>query len=214
MKENILITPPTSGGDLQFLGEVNLINYSTFSTQVGVTVGTLTTHRNINKWLHYLVGDTELYVSMVNIRHTISPNQLKSANVVYGSKTTTIGGKTYKVRLLKGIRPDPEGITWDTGYDAEITHGSEWNRLIYPLLPAESASYPQDSQVGEDFANYDQIDLDGNGATTSRSWCQENWNNGTNFVLRGLHSLSYVYGFGPAVALPSYGWRPVLELVA
>ena len=210
MKENILITPPTSGGDLQFLGEVNLINYSTFSTQVGVTVGTLTTHRNINKWLHYLVGDTELYVSMVNIRHTISPNQLKSANVVYGSKTTTIGGKTYKVRLLKGIRPDPEGITWDTGYDAEITHGSEWNRLMYPLLPAE-AGYSQNSQVGEDFASYSPVDIDV--YNTYYSWCQENWNNGTNFVIRGWHSLSRATSYAPTNTSTARGWRPCLELV-
>ena len=179
-----------------------------------MTVGTLTTHRNINKWLHYIDNGVEKYVSMVNIKHSITYNQLLVANVIDDSKTITIDGKTYKVRLLKGIRENTEGITWSTGYDTEITHGSEWNRLIYPLLPPFDSSYPQDSQVVPDFANYAPVNIDAYpGSTTYRSWCQENWNNSTNFVHRGYSSLSNVGSNAPTYTNTAIGWRPCLELV-
>src|SRR5690606_34088098 len=139
-------------------------------------------------------------------------NELNAATIVFGDRVITIGDYQYKIRLMKGIRPDTDGITWSTGYDNEISHGSEWNRLMYNILP-ESTAGQQASQIGTDWVSYTpaEVNATGNGYY---SWCQELWSTSTTYcVVRGITSLSDVNNGRASDPSTNCGWRACLELV-
>jgi len=207
-------TPEDNKG---FFGEVpssDLITGTALSTLVNLTAGTNATNVDNIPWLKFFIDDTVIFVAKRHFKNTISWNDLNAAGLIDGSQTVIIGNYQYKIRLMKGIRPDPDGITWSQGYDTEITWGSEWNRLIYNILPAFSASFPQDSQVGDDWVSYNSSDIDADtGGNTSLSICQEYWDSGPNVTSRGGISLSICQSAPVSATQLKYGWRPVLELI-
>lgn len=167
-------------------------------------------------WLKFIIDDKILFVAKRSLRYQISWNALNGRNIVNGTGGVTIGGYQYKIRLLKGIRPDPEGIEWSTTnyYNPEITHGSEWNRLFYNLLPETVSGY-HDSQIGPDIANYNFMELGGSGSEGNYSWCQESWNLSTNKVVRGTTDMCMCVSRSPTTTNnKNLGWRPCLELIA
>lgn len=203
-----------------FFGETlpsDLITGTALTTMVGLTTGTNKTDIDTISWLKFALDDKILFVSKRSLKYNISWSALQSYNIVDGSRIITIGTYQYKIRLLKGIRPDTTGIVWKTGVDPEITWGSEWNRLMYNLLPPDSAPYTQDSQVGADWADYsaDNIGQYPKETIGRNSWCQESaFDTSQNSpISRGYRALTVLYTNTSTTVNTDLAWRPCLELV-
>lgn len=202
-----------------FLGEVlpsELISGDELASTLGLTQG-VSESPDI-PWLKFLdpVDDVTKYIAKRPFRHSLSWSHLRAADVVYGERTIVINSLSYKVRLIRGVISDPNVTR--TGHDVATSHGSEWNRLFYPLIPNPYLK-PMSGISGEgivfgSWASYTEEELgmkSGNGRITL---CQEtNLLAANQIVTRGLHGVTH---FGPATntrSIASNGWRPVLELV-
>lgn len=171
-------------------------------------------------WLHFELDGVTLYVSKKPLRYDLTKNTLKQRGVITGGNTVEINGKNYKVRLLKGASGDKVAST-SSGNDLTTTHGSEWNRLFYPLVtePNNAPNFPisREGIVFGSLANYSEADLGMLTTNGGQSICQESTSYGYNTVVRGYMGVVRVSGVSDS--LPSYsnrnrlGWRPVLELV-
>ncbi len=145
-------------------------------------------------WFKFAFRKKILFVAKKPMRHTISWNHIDAVGAVFGAATVTIGGLTYKVRLLTGGNNDPASEA-----------GGEWDELIYGI----HGSQPPD------WDNYTDADIGVDGTLDGRyNWCQEtSSSNSANRVGRGASGVAH---FGPQDATTVYafvGWRPVLELV-
>lgn len=236
--------PLACGMGVCFYGEIPSSQFIT-GNQLASTVG-LTEGVNIfpnEPWLKFSLDGVILYISKKSIRHSISWNHLNSKNLVYGNKTITIQGKTYKIRLPKAIkngnvqdRYDPSksiyvGTNLFAGFDIFEANGSEWNRLMYPIFNGVHLQESiQDMSQHSDplslpfgtFANYSEADLntdhranlDVGGYT---SWCQEDaWrdnNTSNNAAYGGYRGVTRYMSDPKTEKTTNVGWRPVLELV-
>lgn len=206
------------GGNMQagFFGEVpasELITGDALASRIGLSSGTA--QFSNEPWLKFAYQGKIQFVAKKPFRYSLSWNDINAANAVYGDRTVTIGGLTYKVRLMRGAENDPSNYT-DDDRDAI---GSEWNRLLLPIHKNASSNwtYPEYGGVTEDWGiDYTDADLlthynHGNGAY---SWCQETQgDNASGRVCRGELGVSYS---GSSCASDSFsycGWRPVLELL-
>jgi len=233
MKEQLLINVKSGIAEgVEFLGELDssFMTYSTLSTTLGVTQGSLNTTSQKDKWLKFKLDGKELIVSKVAIRGSISWDHLYSKGLVYGTndnginptgtptnqyRTVEIQGKTYKVRLLKGSDTDP--FATDTGgYDLEGSRNSEWSRLFYPIVIDDPNIT---SYTGPMLASYSEADLqmrwiDGTQTPGSYNWCQERHLAASNYrVLRGLAGPSRLNGYISSFDAANRGWRGCLELL-
>lgn len=196
-----------------FLGEVsgaNFISGSGLRAMVGLTAGT---SRNPSvDWLNFSLDGKIIYVAKKNIQGSISWDNLNALDIVYGGKIVTIGGRQYKVRLLKG-RGDSYTTNYVSGYDIPETHGSEWNRLMYHVSgrPFANVSNTLASEgiTEGDWAQYSEADLD----MIIYSHCQDMVNGTNSRALRGANGVSFAHSRAPANVASNYGWRPCLELV-
>lgn len=209
-------TPEDNKG---FFGETTpeeLISGNALATKIGLTAGTNAADIDDIPWLKFFIDDTVLFVAKRHFKGNLTWDDINAVNAIDGSQTLIIDEYQYKIRLMQGIGPDAVS-PWTRTYDDPATWGSEWNRLMYNLLPAYSSSYPQTSQVGEDWVNYNPTDIDAfPGTTIHTSICQEWWNgqigNGSR-VVRGYYSLSSLGMWGDSDLSVHFGWRPVLELI-
>lgn len=201
-----------------FYGELpvtELISGDALASAIGLTAG-IAQHSN-EPWLKFNLDGRTLFVAKKPYRYNISWGQLNAANAVYGSRTIEINGDTFKVRLLKGSATDPHVGVGGTAYDPVGAYGSEWNRLLYPLIP-DPSSRPSFPLTGEgllygEWANYTETELvlilaGGNGRL---QWCQES--QGTNRVARGSFGVSGLHLVPASYVDANCGWRPCLELV-
>ncbi|MGY0692992.1 hypothetical protein ACW2QC_09415 [Virgibacillus sp. FSP13] len=210
-------------GDMQagFFGEVpasELMNGTQLASAIGLSAGTAQ-HTN-EPYLKFAYEGNIQFVAKKTFRYSLSWDQIDAADAVFG-KTITIGGRQYKVRLMRGAENNPANSFNDADKDAI---GSEWNNLMLPIHARASSgewSYPQyvgdvdDWGIG--FTDEDLLTSSdyGNGYT---SWCQEvNDTTTTRRVARGggivskgaEHIQSGTHDFYSI----AYGWRPVLELL-
>ena len=126
------------GTNIRFYGEVKARRFITgdkLASSIGLTEG-----ESINsetEWFRYLVNGEEFYIPKKPFRYGISWDQINDANAVFGDKTVTINGKTYKVRLLRAFNNSATSDVRNTpvgSYKGEKNKGSEWNKLILPLV--------------------------------------------------------------------------------
>lgn len=200
-----------------FFGEVastDLINGDNLASMIGLTAGTA--QNNTAPWLKFLIDGQIYFVAKQPYRHTVSRDHLNAAGAINGSKIIELGGYYFEVGLLEGLGPNP--IPFAAGYDTPTTHGSEWNRLMYNVALPLATNDVRDSQVGPNWANYDQGGVTGglwlSTGNGRRSWCKElNPTNAVQGVLRGHVSVSGLSHFGSTGANSTYGWRPRLKLV-
>jgi hypothetical protein len=198
-----------------FFGEVpasELITGDALASACGISAGTA--QFSNEPWLKFAYQGKILFVAKKPFRYSLSWNAINAANAVYGDRTVTIGGLTYKVRLMRGANKDPADA-----YEGSICHGSEWNRLMLPIHEnaPNNWAYPNnvDSPTEDWGVNYTDEDLlthynYGNG---SRSWCQEVAETASLRVRRGGYGVSSSGSITASNSSSGYGWRPVLELL-
>lgn len=199
-------------------GEVSASNFITgdqLATAIGLTAGA--SQNSTAGWLKFSLDSKTLYVAKRPFRYGISWGSINAVGAVTGTKTITIAGKTYKVRLLKG-RGDGLTTTFANGYDTTPTVNSEWNRLMYhvsgtPFVDTNNTLASEGISVG-DWAQYSESNLStyysyGFGSAT---WCQDQA--GTNYVYRGSSGVSYIVSSASTYTGNVMGWRPCLELVS
>ena len=201
-----------------FYGEIpstQLITGTTLASQVGVTEGTAITDAG---WLKFSLDGRVLYVSKKPLRHSISWDHLQSKGVVTGTKTITIGGEVYKVRLLSGANTNPSTAA-NGSFDHPGTHGCEWNRLMYRVSAkpfGNSNNILASEGITEgDWASYSEADLvtHSSGGNGSYSWCQETGTTGATRVCRGNYGVSHLNQYTSSSSAADFGWRACLELV-
>ena len=180
-------------GYFGFVSAVELITGDALALDIGLSVGTA--QFSDAGWFKWAYNQKILFVAKKSFRHSISWDQIHAIGAVFGTKTVSIGGKTYKVRLLTGGNGQPasEG-------------GGEWNMVMYGVhqnyLPPWDYYNDQDLQTHNSY---------GNG---SYSWCQETSSaDASNRVYRGNRGVSYFNTNTSSTTNTNYGWRPVLELL-
>ena len=227
-----------------WFGEVSAANLFTgveLASILGVTEGV--SHNSDAGWLKFASNGKVLFVAKQTLRHSISWDHIYSRGLVYGTDdtgkaprgtlvnqrtTVTVGGNEYIVRLLTGAESDPFPesdplfFTADM-VDMDVGGGSEWNDLIYRVhvdIPTSDgtdgmrADRHGGPQVGDNWTNYSNADLNvavGNGRYT---WCQEQSDiTSSSRVLRGTDDVAIFSRILANGATSPDGWRPVLELI-
>ena len=189
----------TDTGYYGFVTAQDFINGDDLASELGFTSGAA--QNSDTGWLKFYSGPNStcnttastqvLYIPKMSFRHSVQWNQINAANLVFGTRTVSVGGATYRVRLM-------------TGGEASPGTGSEWNELIYRVHAAQ----PESKSNWETFDTIETNITSGNGRST---WCQET--SGGRRVMRGnvglaswntgLHNYTYANG----------AWRPVLEWI-
>lgn len=208
------------GGNLQagFYGEVPAKNFITgdeLAAKIGLTVGL--SQFSDDAWLKFsYLGNIE-FVAKKPFRFSISWNNINSVNAVFGNRTIDIGGKTYKIRLMKG---KTEGKQNDSSScQGAINKGSEWNKLMLPIHQNAPSNWKYKNNVNSPTENWNVGYTDddlltgiyiGNGI---HSWCQEYGDSSDERLQRGDYGVSNSSSFHPFKISYGFVWRPVLELV-
>ncbi|MNZ89486.1 hypothetical protein D3C78_1084120 [compost metagenome] len=184
-----------SKGYNPFKGEVptsSLITGSALATAAGLSVGTAI--NDTQPWLHFVTqAGVTLYIAKKHYRHSVTWNNLSAANIVNGTKTVLIGGKTYKVRLITG--------------GATAAAANEWDGLLAGTHVADAKA--------RHWASYTNADLEIDSAASPYvTQCQEaSQVNTANNVVRGLGDINAWNSNNKTTGGTTRGWRPVLELV-
>ena len=179
------------------------------SSAVGISQGTV--QFDDTPWLKFALDGKILFRPMKAFRHSISWDTINSAGCVFGTKTVSKNGLTYKVRLMKTGLVDPM-----PGYDGVNLHGSEWNRLMLPIhIQAKDKSWAYPANVesnvpywGIDFTDEDLAVITVNGRYV---WCQETYS--SYRLIRGGYGVSFSNYSSPSSTITGRGWAPVLELI-
>jgi len=158
-------------------------------------------------WLKFLCDGKILFVAQACFRNSISPN---NCGIAMTSKQVTINGYLYNLRLVSGtvINNDPN----------KTIAGSEWNRLMYPVLANSEISLCE-VEDGIKWDNLSSVDIGIDSNIASQTICQEisyyTGNPGSYRIVRGgsygnYNAINQLYN---GTSETRSGWRPVLELV-
>lgn len=214
------------GGDMNagFFGEItgeDLITYEALATQIGLSAG-VSQFNEESLWLKFALDGKILYVAKKPIRNDISWTSINEVGAVYeGDTRVSINGSLLDVTLIRGTLTDPS--TMDiTGWDIQDTHGSEWNRLMYPIhsgIHNDSRNPTNSSTPYNQWAAYSDADLmvDYREGSVSgvRVWCQEVHPYDTMYrVCRGNSGLTHLERNDMNSNTSRLGWRPCLRLVS
>ncbi len=213
-----------------FFGEVpasELITGDALASQVGISQGN--SQHSTAGWLKFAWKGNIQFVAKKPIRNSISWDAINTAKCVYGDagdKRVTIGGLTYKVRLMRALSPALDPKTTASANSGEVNHGSEWNRLmcqIHEQATDKSWDYPSnvESNIGmlkHNLGNgnqgmYSDADLVVKSGDGRYSWCQEMSTSASSRLGRGGSGVSYSNVNTSSSTSSLCGWRPVLELV-
>ena len=215
-----LLSNSTSSAEVrgvEFIGEVGVTGFIdglALASAIGLTTGTA--QYSDSPWLHFTLDGVELYVAKRTYRRSVSWDQIDAVGAVFGDKTIEIDDRTYKVRLLKSVATG-NTYTGLGGYDPAGTHGSEWNRLFYPIYGDNPSPVSGEGLQFGSLAQYTGTDLvlhhtAGNG---TYSWCQETPSSNTGWCIRrGYNGVPHLSWTTASDMASVNGWRPVLELVS
>lgn len=208
------------GGNMQagFFGEIPASDFITgdeLAKKTNITSGT--SQNSDGGWLKFAYMGKVEFVAKKTIRHSISWDDINNANAVTGKKTIDIGGKTYKIKLMKG---KTEGKQNDSSsYKGDINKGSEWNKLMLPIHQKAPSNWSYKDNVNSPTENWNVGYTDSdlfthyNAGSGTYSWCQEYGESTGYRLIRGVNGVSYAYSRPPSGDYNDCGWRPVLELV-
>lgn len=164
------------------------------------------------QWVKIKDGDKTLLICDRNILANVSWDDLNAQGFITG-KTVTIDGAEYKCRLLTG------GNNYRSGTDA-YSGGSpttnEWDRFItreevITGLPVPISSDLDSTLNGTDKSSAHNTLWNWAGIY---SWCQETYTgNASTRAIRGYHSARYWDYDTSSSQSPTFGFRPVLEVL-
>lgn len=193
-----------------YFGEVpstQLINGTALADQIGLTAGT--NQNSDENWLKFFIDGKIVFVAKKPLKNDLAWDDINALNAVTGGKTITIGGMTYKVRLLRGLDGSNTSYT--------NTKKSEWNRLLLPIhvkAKDKSWSYPAHVDTYAPNWNIGLTDDDLNIGKGTYTWCQETVSQAsTARAVRGYDDISAAAYFHQFTKSNMMCWRPVLELV-
>ena len=95
-------------------------------------------------WLVFNDNGVEKLIPKKSLKYYITWDNINDAGLVYGNKTVTVDGKTYKIRLMRAyndtVRVDGIDLNdnWD---DGSYEKGSEWNRMILSLIGVNGTEF-------------------------------------------------------------------------
>lgn len=215
------IDPPDPIIPAKYIGEILASNFITgqeLASQVGMTNGVLI--NSDTPWIHMTMDGKDLFFPIKPIRHTVTYNTLSAANVISGSRSITINGELYKVRLFKTLKDDTKNTTPINGFDVTTTHGSEWNRLMYHIsgkpFKSPSNTFGSEGITEGDLARYTETALVTHSSFGLGSWiiCQEQpLGNNIYRWMRGGEGASGVGYTRLDEVWNAMGWRPILERI-
>lgn len=212
----LLVGNPDHGYFGEF-SSTDVIRGDTLATQVGVKLGTAI--HVTDGWLGFALNGKRLLVAKKPIRHSISWDALSTAGVVFG-KEILIQNTRMLVRLPKGTYMSPADDSRPFAFDDDsiITHGSEWNRLMYHVSAMVEPRRPtwissEGIQIGT-FAQFTEEELGISGSAAWRAnWCQERLRSSTSSkIVRGNGGVTDI-AYITSSQSGGLSWRPVLELV-
>lgn len=172
------------------------------------------------EWIKYWSEGKVLFIPNKSLRKSVTFNELKNNNLVYGNRTIEDRfGNKYKIRLIKGLNSDAGFV--NDGNPADNLKYSEWNTLRLPMHERAKVNdwkYPEYVEFDLPYWGHKKKDdyfgiqagVDGRSA-----WCMEDYNaSGTSGYARSTGKSPEWY----ASATKTYGgsnmgWLPVLELV-
>ena len=207
------------GGNMQagFFGEVPISEFISGEELINTLIKYRGTRQFTDEpWLKFAYLNKIEFIAKKPILTSVSYNELKSYNLIFGDKTINVLGKTYKVRLIKGKNEGEQDD--EKNYKGEILHNSEWNKLFLPIHENAPASWSYQENVNSITENwnikYTNKDLlIGHYDNGSYCWCQESGDSSYDALVRGGKDISYSESVGRSKHSSYYGWRPVLELV-
>ncbi len=217
-------------GKAGFFGEVQasqLITGNALASECGISQGT--SQHSTAGWLKFAYKGKIQFVAKKPIRRSISWDAINAAKCVYGDsgdKTVVIGGKTYKVTLMRALEPSNDPKTTASAASGAVNHHSEWNRLMCQIHEeAINGSWGYPNNIESDigilehslgngnqgmYSDADLVVTDGDGRA---SWCQEMPTSTSTRLSRGRSGVSGSNGGTSSVVDSNYGWRPVLRLI-
>lgn len=212
----LLVGNPDHGYFGEF-SSAEVIRGDSLAAQLGIQQGTAV--HVTDGWLGFALNGKRLLVAKKPIRHTISWDALSKAGVVFG-REILIQNTRMLVRLPKGVlySPADDSAAYAFYDDSTLTHGSEWNRLLYhvsamvdPRRPSWVSS--EGIAVGT-FAQFTENELGISGSEAWRAnWCQEPLKSkASSKIIRGNNgvvNISYISSWQTG----GLAWRPILELV-
>lgn len=209
------------GGNLQagFFGEVPAKDFITgddLASNIGFTKGR-SAYSN-EPWLKFAYMGKIEFVSKKIFRWDVSWDDIYAVGAVFGNRDIQIGGKYYKIRLMKG---KTEGKQNDqSAYHGDINHNSEWNKLMLPIHKNAPSNWRYKDNVNSPTKNWGVGYTNAELLTDSSvvgfgycSWCQEFGDRSDRRLSRGGSDVSDSSYSPPSFAFSVSGWRPVLELI-
>ncbi len=214
-----------------FFGEVpasELITGDALALEVGISNGA--SQNSTAGWLKFSYKGKILFVAKRPLRHSISWNMINTAKCVYGDsgdKTVTIGGLTYKVRLMRALEPTHDPKTTASADSGVVNHYSEWNRLMCQIHEqAIEGSWDYPDNIENDIGilehslgsgsqgMYNNANIGVGSGNGRRTWCQERYSIYLHGLHRGYSGVSHSSSSSSSeFSNTANGWRPVLELV-
>lgn len=186
----------------------DFISGSSLATAIGLTGGTVA--NNTEGWLKFSYYGKTLYIAKKPFRTNVTWADIYTAGAVYGNNsygrvysggasklqntTVVIGGKTYRVRLIKSAATDPTATT---------VAASELGDLVKRI----------NSSAGGIWPTFNSTELGFAGGPGSFTWLVETRTSNLN---ARLHCYGPTMGMTQDLATTRdtyYGWRPVLELI-
>lgn len=169
----------------------DFISGSGLAALVGYTEGTLA--NDDVPWMKFVTSDGRTrYIPQRPIRFSVTWEALNALNLVLG-KVFTIGGKSYRVRLMTGAKTDPS----DT---APESMGGEWTELMTPVHDGTWASFTTAELGAGEGTPY-------NGNLTL---LKETYTGGGHLT-RGYGGFNDLWYQIPNSTHEGYSWRPILE---
>ena len=196
-----------------FYGETSVLDLYTgleIANEIGLTYGIA--QFSEEPWLKFVIDGRIIYKSKKSYRYSIHWDAINAVNAVYGDLTLMNKGIRYKVRLMSTSLQDKLQESSGT-----ITHGSEYNRLIYPIHEnAKTGLWNYPDNV-EDFVPdwgvyYKDIELNVTTANGRSQWMQEEGSAPDQRIARGVHGVSRSLQYEKTTRITVMGWSPVLEV--
>lgn len=184
-----------------------LITGDELASRIGFTAGDPIEENNDTNWIKYSYDGKVKYVAQRTLRNNLAPNDVPGLGSSSEQHTprVIIAGELYEVSLLHGIGNKYANFTGH-GDDIEVTHGSEWNQVMYRLYSGYDTT---DSE--KPYENWLELDNDQLSLKTHDFVLGDIYGRPTDMsIARGFRSVGYMNSLLDIAPSVNNGWRPTL----